>query len=126
MSIEQRKFLLSKFNNRNALFSEFQSPKKKPLISIFDCKNKSQEEIKEKDVIKIDSYGLFIRTHRENREKVKIQKEKPKRVYYDFFEKHKNCSETEYYWKDLLHPKILKHYSKEKKSIKRPFSFNIK
>lgn len=122
MSVKQNNFLLLKYKDKNTLYTEFQSPPKKPFISVFNCKKKPQQEIKEKNLIKIDSYGLMIRTHRENREKVKIEKEKPTRIYYDFFEKHRNCSETEYYWKDSLHPKILKHYSKEKKLNKRPFS----
>lgn len=126
MSVKQHKFLLYQNNNKKTLYSRFQSPEKKTFISMFNCKKKLQEEIKEKDVIKIQSYGILIRTHKENREKVVIKKQKPKSFNYDFFEKHKNCSETEYYWKDLLHPKILKHYSKEKKLNKKTSAKNKK
>jgi len=118
MSKEQKKFSLIKKKNYKTLYSAFQTPPKKPFFSIFDCKPKNYKEEMDINVININSYGLMIRTHRENKEKFQIIKEKHKIIINDYFEKHKNCKETEYYWKDILHPKILKHYSKIKNKPK--------
>jgi len=118
MSVEQKKFFLKNFKDKKTLISGFQPPVKKPFISIFKCKNKITEEKIENDQIKIRTYGLMIKTHRENREKIKIIKEKPKKIVEDFFQKYKNCKETEYYWSDILHPKLLRHYSIENECSK--------
>ena len=107
-------FKLEKKNHINSLFSGFY---KKPKIftSIFNCKKSKDIESSRDDQIFIDSYGLLITYHKEKREKVKIEKIKPKRLYYDYFEEHNNCKETEFYWKDPKHPKILRHLSENKK-----------
>lgn len=115
MSSEISKYFLIKRENKNSLFSTFKSKREKPFVSMHDCMKRVEVDKQEKDEIYIHSYGLKIKTHKESREKPQIIKEPPKRIYYDYFENHKDCTETQYYWKDIRHPKILRHISQEKK-----------
>ena len=102
-----------------------------PFVSIFPCKRRPatpqyRTGPKEgKNVIRIKSgvFGPLIVIHRDLNDKVVA---KPKKKTYEelqpvkqnsFFKKHEKCPETEYYWKDLLHPKILRHYSPNRKKV---------
>lgn len=103
---------------------------KKDFKSIFKCKEKQKQKnpflISSKNEIRIQSgvYGPLIVIHRDLNEKILPKKHKkfndefgPIKPY-TYFQQHAKCPETQYYWHDLLHPKILRHYSpKRSKSI---------
>jgi len=94
-------------------------PTKYPYSSMWECNIiKEKEEIKNRKKedfkVHIEKNGLRIVTYLNKKVKVKAPHEKVERFYYDYFEKHRNCKETCLYTQDILHPKILKHYSKEK------------
>jgi hypothetical protein len=106
-------------NIKKCLQSNF-IPKKKPFQSILLCKKKSSKPPQDKNSLYVEPFGPLIVVHKENREKVKPLKKKfrfddPPNIKYTFFQDHKNCIESEYYWKDIQHPKILRHFSKENK-----------
>lgn len=97
--------------------------KKKPFQSILLCKQKNNKKIQDPNTIFVEPFGPLIVTHPDRKDKIKapprkFRFEEEKDGKFTFFCDHKNCSETEYYWKDLGHPKILRHYSKDKNKDK--------
>jgi hypothetical protein len=109
-------------NIRKCLQSEIYT-EKKPFYSIFNCKNTKIEGKKDSNVFNMGRFGPLIVTHKENKEKIKPSNKKfkyeedqvPK---FNYFTDHHLCEETLHYWTDLQHPKILRHYSKEKNKNK--------
>lgn len=60
----------------------------------------------------------YIKYQRKNGEFSKLNSVTAQRSGFCFFNDHKNCMESEFYWKDQQHPKILRHYSKDKNKNK--------
>ena len=94
-------------------------PAKYPYSSMWLCNiTKEIEEIKNRKKddfeVHIEKNGLRIVTYLTKREKYKAIPTKEERMYYDYFEHHRDCKETFLYTKDITHPKLLRHYSKEK------------
>ena len=94
-------------------------PTKYHYSSMWLCNiEKEKEELrnrkKENFTVFIEKNGLRIVSYINKREKCKASKNKEERKYYDYFEHHRNCKETELLDKDILHPKLVRHYSKEK------------
>ena len=101
--------------------------KKRPFISIFDCKNKKMKKnpflIEGKNEIRyhMGTYGPLVVEHISEDYKKKLNnkiKNKDKRCKsknykapFTYFNIHSNCKETEQCWHNLQAPKILRHYT---------------
>lgn len=108
------------------LYSPIYSPPKQ-FHSIFKCKEKERIEnpyvksTKNEKRIQTGVYGPLIVIHKEKMKPVQIKKQKKHYEEcapikpYRFFQEHAHCPETEFYYHDLLHPKILRHYSPDSK-----------
>jgi hypothetical protein len=127
-NLASRKHNDKEVNNKNkhsycktptkCLYSPFYIKEKK-LNSIFPCKQSKDAKQLDKDSYFLEPRGPLIVTHKESRKKIKQPKrrfrfEEEKIEKYTYFDVHKECVESEYYWYDLKHPKILRHYSKDK------------
>jgi hypothetical protein len=114
-----------KFKENGSLASNFYQPQK-PFKSMHACKKqKPAETIKdnaEREYIK--SYGLLIVRHKERLEPFKIEKTTTNRLYYDYFEKHKDCKETSSFY-DIKNPQILRYWTRYN-SINKNQSFRNK
>jgi hypothetical protein len=99
-------------NFRGSLTSNFFNPNK-PFESKRECRNSKVKEpiLDNADREYISSYGLLIVRHRERVEPYKLEKTKTNRLYYDYFEKHKDCAETKFY-NDIKNPKILRYWKR--------------
>lgn len=112
------------------LKSKFQPPRLrsktldlKEIINRPCYARKKKPEIYDKNLYKViecDPQGPKIVVHLQKKLKQEHTLVKKKRDLYTYFIDHKNCSETEFYTKDLLHPKILRHHSKDKKKKVKP------
>ncbi len=88
----------------------------KPFKSMFLFKQKNILVNNDPNSIKAGPFGPLIVTHREDRTKVKMPPKKyrldeDRPGKYNYFENHKDCKETKYYWTNLQHPKILRHFN---------------
>ena len=63
--------------------------------------------------------GPLVITHIQKKIKTEIEKKEIKRKQFTYFIDHRDCPETILYTHDLLHPKILRHYSKDKNKSKK-------
>ena len=119
------------------LRSPFRNKKIKNFESIFPCKksnNNNKSSMQNNTNIysmsnykvsefSLGPYGPLIVTHVENREKIKNPPRKFKLEEvpinpYNYFKEHIFCNEIRYCWQDQQHPKILRHYSKDKENKK--------
>ena len=112
------------------LKSVFSPPRKRhKSFDVIDIKNKRlcfKKPLKvlkdEKDIYREYNYdpdGPLVITHLQKKIKHKIEKKPIPPKTYMYFINHRDCPETLLYTHDLLHPKILRHHSKNKK-IKIP------
>lgn len=131
----------SNVNRRPSSANQIQTKKVKTLISPFleqdkfiqsnyPCKHRPKPV--DKFVISVSKdetryragiNGPLIVTHKDLPEKIQLKKRdvskgglfNQRTPKYTFFQDHKDCWETQFYWVDLKHPKILRHYSPERK-----------
>jgi hypothetical protein len=92
----------------------------RPFSTKHPCKIKTNhsDKIDNCERIYFKSYNLSIVKHN-NKNKVKpVKSIISDKQNFKYFENHKNCRETQYLWHDILKPKILRHYSKDKKMRK--------
>ena len=105
------------YKNENSLKSKFYKNQK-----VYKTKHGCKMRINTNSIDKSErkyypSLGLLIVTYKDNDKVENKSINLEKNNIFKYFEKHKNCSETQYYWKDLKHPKILRHYSNDKRKI---------
>lgn len=131
----------SNVNKRPSSANQIQTKKVKTLISPFleeekfiqsnyPCKHRAKPVDNliipvnnDEKRYRIGINGPLIVTHKDLPEKIQLkQHPKPSKGLfnqrtpkYTFFQDHKDCWETQFYWVDLKHPKILRHYSPERK-----------
>ena len=131
----------SNVNKRPVSANQIQTKKVKTLISPFleeekfiqsnyPCKHKAKPVDKfiipvnnDETRYRVGINGPLIVTHKDLPEKIQLKKRhtqtkglfKQRTPKYTFFQDHKDCWETQFYWVDLKHPKILRHYSPERK-----------
>lgn len=91
------------------------------MKSMHLCKNKLEYKIEDENTYYIP-FGPRVIVHKDSRKvkgwnTVNKNKSEYEDSRYDYFGKHKDCKESEFYWRDQLHPKILRHISKDKKGF---------
>ena len=111
---------------RGSLTSGFFNPNK-PFESKRECRKPKPKEVildnAEREYI--ESYGLLIVRHKERIEPFKLEKTKKNKLYYDYFEKHKNCIETQSF-SDIKNPKILRYWTRYRTTKVKPGVKKIK
>jgi hypothetical protein len=106
-------------NQRKCLYSPIYIPKKE-FRSVFLCKQDGYNKPKDPNTTFLLPHGPLIVIHREKKEKHSIPKKTRQGSAnpFKYFEDHKTCYETGFYYNDINRPKILRHYSKDKKNCK--------
>ena len=115
--MEERKYFIVSDTKimRKSLFSEIK-PTKKPFKSVMLCRQKTKVQIPDRNITYLESNGLLIVRHPE--EKLKHKKEFFNKTYWckalnqtKEMNESKYNRETELMWQDLNHPKLMRHYS---------------
>lgn len=113
------KTLISPFTEKEKFIQSHHQCKHKPKpVDYFAIPANNDEKR-----FRVGVTGPLIVIHKELPEKVQVRKKPISKVglfnyhipKYTFFQDHKDCWETQFYWADLKHPKILRHYSPERK-----------
>jgi hypothetical protein len=119
--MEKKKIIFSPPRKRTRAFSTMDIKKKRPCYkSNQDQKSKINENLYSEYYFEPD--GPIVITHLQKKVKHEHKKSKPNALRYQYFSDHKDCPETLLYTCDLLHPKILRHHSKDKNKTKKPSS----
>jgi hypothetical protein len=108
-----------KLNNEASLISNF-AKQDKPFVSKRECRKPVKVELIKDNADReyIQSYGLLIVKHKERLEPYKIVKTKKNKLYYDYFEKNKDCVETQSFYDK--NPKILRYWTRYRTVNKKP------
>ena len=117
----KKKIIFSPPRKRIKPFSTLDIKKKRP------CYKSKENQINEKLKLLykehfIEPDGPLVITHLQKKIKAEIEKKDLKRKEYTYFVDHRDCPETILYNHDLLHPKILRHHSKDRNKVKRKTS----
>jgi hypothetical protein len=120
---KKAKIVFSPPRKRLKTFSTLDIKRKRPCF-------KSIEKVKKNNDNRCSEYyiepdGPKIITYLEIKKKHTVEKKAKRCKEFTYFEDHKNCPETLLYTHDLLHPKLLRHHSKDKNKVKKVNKANL-
>lgn len=117
--MQKKKIVFDPPRKRTKSFSTLDIKMKRPCFKSKGGESQKQDKSTYEEYY-FEPDGPTVITHIHKKIKHTVTKEKQISQPYDYFGNHKECPETVFYNHNLMHPKILRHHSKDKNKEKKP------